>query len=291
LFFAAQAQRTLAERRYKDSVAAVQRAEKLAYMTRLHAVATDSARKQLAPLYTIKAGTAGDSKTWFISKPVERSDMSGEAFFYILSGLLLILGLIRKAFPKYFADLFSLFFRVTFRQQSIRDQLLQNAWPSLLLNILFFFSGGLFLTLLSQYYGWQTTYGFWYSLLFWAGLLLAIYGLKLIAMQALSWLFHLREAGKTYSFVVFLINKVMGVVLLPFIIFLGLGPASWKPVVVTLAFIVLAGLFLYRYTISYPSVKNTVKLNRFHFIIYLWALEIVPLLLIYKGMALQLSKN
>ncbi len=286
-----QAQRTLAERKYRDSVAAVVRADKLAYMTQLHAVASDSAMQKLVPLYTPTAGVAGEPATWFINKPVERPATGKEAFFYILAGLLLVLGLIRGAFPKYFADLFSLFFRVTFRQQSIRDQLLQNTLPSLLLNVLFFFSGGLFLTLLSQYFGWKTTQGFWYSLLFWSGLLLAVYGLKLIVMQSLSWLFHLREAGRTYSFVVFLMNKIIGVLLLPFIVFLGLGPVQWRPVVVTLALIFLAGLFLYRYLISYPSVKNTVKLNRFHFIIYLWALEIVPLLLLYKGLALQLSKT
>ena len=285
------AQRRSPERRYADSVATVLRAEKAGYISQLNTIAGDSARKQMVEIYTPAAGEAGDSKAWFINKPVERKSSGEDVFFYVLAGLLLIIGLIRGAFPKYFADMFSLFFRVTFRQQSIRDQLLQSALPSLLLNLVFFISGGIFLTLLSQYYGWKTTQGFGYSLLFWSGLLLAVYGLKLIVMQSLSWLFHLREAGNTYSFVVFLMNKVMGVLLLPFIILIGLGPVEWRPVIVTLALVSLIGLFLYRYLISYPSVKNTVKLNQFHFIIYLWALEIVPLLLLYKGLALQLSKT
>ena len=285
----AAAQRRDPARRYEDSVAATRRSQTAAYMKALDSMAAGSS-SQAMPLYTTMAGPVANND-WFISKPVQRTSSSKDAFFYLLAALLLGLGFVRVTFPKYFSDLFGLFFRVTFRQQSIRDQLLQNALPSLLLNILFFLSGGLFLTLLSQYYGWAPAQGFWYSFLFWSGLLLVVYGFKLLVMRSLSWLFYLREAGKTYSFIVFLINKIMGVLLLPFIVFLALGPAQWRPVIVTLAIAMLAGLFLYRYLISYPSVRNTVRVNRFHFIIYLWALEIVPLLLIYKGLALQLSKN
>jgi hypothetical protein len=284
------AQRRNPARRYEDSVAAVQRAEKAAYIQRVDSIAGDSIRQHIIPLHVANAGTPAKDEL-FITKPARRTASGQDTFFYIITGLLFILGLIRAGFPKYFSDLFKLFFRVTFRQQSIREQLLQNTWPSLLLNMLFFVSGGLFLTVLSQYYGWALKQGFWYNLLFWSALLAAVYGFKLLVMQSLSWLFHLREAGKTYTFIVFLMNKVIGVLLLPFIVFLGLGPLKWRPVVVTLALVMLAGLFLYRYLISYPSVKATVRLNRFHFIMYLWALEIVPLLLIYKGLALQLSGN
>jgi hypothetical protein len=286
----ASAQRRDPVRRYNDSVAAARRAETAAYMKRLDSLATTTARQSYMPLFTINSGTVAGNE-WFITKPVQVKATGKEPLFYLLALLLLVLGLVRVSFPKYFSDLFGIFFRVTFRQQSIREQLLQNALPSLLLNVIFFFSGGLFLTLLSQYYGWVLPQGFWYNFLFWSVLLVVVYAFKLLVMKSLSWLFHLREAGKTYSFIVFLINKVIGVLLLPFIVFMALGPVEWRPVIVTLSITMLAGLFIYRYLISYPSVKNTVRVNRFHFIIYLWALEIVPLLLIYKGLALQLSKN
>lgn len=286
----ATAQRHDPVRRYQDSAAAAGRAEKAAYIKQLNNIAKDSTGQAFIPLYTTASGPASGNQ-WFITQPVQQVNNGKDIFFYLIALLLLALGFVRVTFPKYFSDLFGLFFRVTFRQQSIRDQLLQNALPSLLLNILFFFSGGLFLTLLSQYYGWVAAQGFWYSFLFWSALLVIVYGFKLLVMRSLSWLFHMREAGKTYSFIVFLVNKVMGVLLLPFIIFMALGPASWRPVMVTLSITVLAGLFVYRYLISYPSIRNTVRVNRFHFIVYLWTLEIVPLLLIYKGLALQLSKN
>lgn len=284
------AQRKNPARRYEDSVAAVIKAEKLAYIKKINSLSTDSFRMKMATPYISKTTPSAEDQ-WLITKPVQQKSSGQNAFFYTLVVLLLSLGLVRVSFPKYFSDLFRLFFRVTLRQQSVREQLSQNKLPSLLLNILFFFSGGLFLTLLSRYYGWMPAQGFWYSLLFWSAILLIIYAFKLIIMKILSWLFHMREAGNTYSFIVFLMNKVAGILLLPFIVFIGLGPANWRPVIVTLSLMMIAGLFLYRYFISYPSVKNTVRLNRFHFIIYLWALEILPLLLIYKGLAIQLSRN
>jgi hypothetical protein len=123
------AQRRNPARRYEDSVAAVQRAEKAAYIQRVDSIAGGSLRQKSLPLYVTNAGAVANNE-WFITKPARRTASGQDAFFYIVAGLLFILGLIRSGFPKYFSDLFKLFFRVTFRQQSIREQLLQNAWPS-----------------------------------------------------------------------------------------------------------------------------------------------------------------
>jgi len=60
-----------------------------------------------------------------------------ELQFYLLVILLLIYGMLKRAFPKYFNDLFRLFFRTTIKQLQVREQLMQTPLPSLLLNIFF----------------------------------------------------------------------------------------------------------------------------------------------------------
>jgi hypothetical protein len=45
---------------------------------------------------------------------------------------------------------------------------------------------------------------------------------------------------------------------------------------------VVGGLFLYRFYLSYVSVYRLVKLQFLHFLLYLAAFEIAPLLLINK---------
>jgi hypothetical protein len=224
---------------------------------------------------------------WLINKPVNRP--STDYIFYILATMILIIGFIRFLFPKYFSDLFGLFFRVTFKQKAIRERLLESTLPSLMLNAMFFISGGFFLHALSGYYKWHTQGNFWTGFAFWTGLLIATYGLKWLMLKTMGWLFQMQETCNTYTFIVFLVNKILGVLLLPVVVLMTLGPNTLHPVLVTIILFLLATLFIYRYIISYPSIKASVRVNQFHFFLYLCAFEIVPLLLIYKGLALQLS--
>jgi len=237
-------------------------------------------------LYTNAAGNTVQDQ-WVISNPVQHT--STDYIFYLLAGLILLLGFVRFMFPKYFSDLFGLFFRVTFKQKAIRERLLESTLPSMLLNALFFVSGGFFLNNISGYYQWQISDSFWYGLTFWTVLLIVIYGLKWLLLKIMGWVFQMQEASSTYTFIVFLVNKVLGVMLLPVVVLMSLGPASLQPVLVTAVLFLLAALFVYRYIISYPSIKAGVRVNQFHFFLYLCAFEIVPLLTIYKGLAMRLS--
>lgn len=76
----------------------------------------------------------------FNTKPVTlpESDLrkinGKELMFYLLVLLLIVFALLKRLFPKYFEDLFRLFFRTTLKQRQIREQLLQMPLPSLMLN-------------------------------------------------------------------------------------------------------------------------------------------------------------
>ena len=50
---------------------------------------------------------------------------SKDSFFYLVVGILFYFALIRIFFEKYFNNLMTLFFRVSLRQQQIREQVLQ----------------------------------------------------------------------------------------------------------------------------------------------------------------------
>lgn len=213
-----------------------------------------------------------------------------DLIFYFLAGLLLTLGLIRLLFSKYFRDLFRIFFQTTFRQKSIREQLLQNKMPSMLLNLFFCVSAGLFLFFVAQYKGWllpdQLIQKTGLCMAFVAGM----YGVKYVGLQIIGWLFGMNEVTDTYLFIVFLINKVIGVMLLPAVILLALGGPGLGPVLVVSALVLLAILFVYRYLIALPLVRNHAGLTGLHFFIYLCAFEVIPVLLVYKLFLFLLSR-
>uniref|UniRef100_UPI00195383FD DUF4271 domain-containing protein n=1 Tax=Citrobacter freundii TaxID=546 RepID=UPI00195383FD len=76
-----------------------------------------------------------------------------DELFYIVLSVVFLLAFIKALFPKYFRNLFLLFFQTSLRQKQTREQLLQNRLASLFINLFFVMSAALFLSLLTQYYG------------------------------------------------------------------------------------------------------------------------------------------
>ena len=206
---------------------------------------------------------------------------SKDELFYLMAGVVFCLAFIRAGFPKYFRNLFLLFFQTSLRQKQTRDQLLQDNFASLLINFLFFISGALYITLLIRYKNW-TPVSFWVLALACLVALLLIYLGKYIFLLFAGWVFNAREAANSYVFLVFLVNKVMGVLLIPFLLLLSFASLEVVNVAVLLSFGVVGLLFLYRYFVSFNAIRSKLRVNLIHFFLYLCAVEVLPLLLIYK---------
>lgn len=205
-----------------------------------------------------------------------------EHLFYSVAGLLLFFALLRNAFARYLQDLFRLFFRSSLKQRQAKEQLMEAYLPSLLLNLLFIFSGALYLNLILKRFHLGLNFPFWLLFLYCAAGLAAVYLVKFITLKICGWIFRVGDATDTYTFIVFTTNKVIGIALLPFLILLAFSSGTVLQVGLTLSFLLIGGLFLYRYFLSYTSVQRQVKLSLFHFLLYLSAFEILPLLLINK---------
>jgi hypothetical protein len=205
-----------------------------------------------------------------------------DTIFYVLVSLLILFALIKNGFYRYIQDLTKIFFRTSVRQRQIREQLLQSPLPSLLLNSFFFFSGGMFLALLLQHFEIGGQYNFWLLYLYCILGLAGVYGIKFIMLKFIGWALQAAEAADAYIFIVFTTNKIIGIVLLPFLVLLAFSFGAVNQAAVMLGITVVAGLFAYRYFLSYVSIHRQIRLSFFHFMIYLFAFEIVPLLLINK---------
>ncbi|HEX7904364.1 MAG TPA: DUF4271 domain-containing protein [Chitinophagaceae bacterium] len=221
------------------------------------------------------------------SKPVSiRSNLKKvegkETLFYVLVGLVLLFALLRNAFPKYFSDLFKLFFRTTLKQRQIREQLMQTPLPSLLFNGFFIVSGGLYADFMLLHFQLIEKEDFWPYFFYCSTGLSCIYLVKFIGLKVLGWIFNLRNAADSYVFIVFIVNKVIGIFLLPFLILLAFVEGTGYTVALVLSWVGVCVLFFYRFILTYAAVRNQVRFNIFHFFLYLCAFEIAPLLLIYK---------
>lgn len=220
-----------------------------------------------------------------------RSFHGKELLFYVIVLLLIIFAFLKRAFPKYFSDLFRLFFRTTLKQRQIRDQLVQMPLPALLLNCFFAISSGLYLAFLLTHYGVKPVDNFWLLMLYCAIGLSVAYLVKFLGLKLSGWLFSMEEAATSYIFIIFIVNKMLGIFLLPFLVLLAFAQGGLYTASLTLSWCFLAGLLIYRVILTYGAIRNEVKVNPFHFFLYILAFEIAPLLLVYKGLLLFFART
>ncbi|HKP31887.1 MAG TPA: DUF4271 domain-containing protein [Chitinophagaceae bacterium] len=217
-----------------------------------------------------------------VRSEIKRTVESNDLMFYVLIGLLFYFALIKTLFSKYVDNLIAIFLRITLKQQQLREQLLQAPLPSLMLNVLFLLSGGFYASLLLEYYKSSFIDNFWLQTAYCVLLLAIIYLGKFIVLKSAGWIFKITRATDTYIFIVFLVNKMLGIILLPFIVLYVFQPPIVRQVLVTLSLMFIIFLFAYRFIFSFRPLKSEIKMNLLHFFIYLCAFEIAPLLLIYK---------
>jgi len=204
-----------------------------------------------------------------------------DILFYLIIGILLLYGIINNLFPQYYPKLFSQFSQSSLRMLQNREQLVQNKVASLVSNLNFILSFSLMSTLLI-FNKHLLPISFWEAYLYVSIFFIALYTGKYICLQLVGMIFNANDLVGTYTFVVFLINKVLGILLIPFILMLAFSTPFYYTIAIVGAAILTILLFLYRYLFSLTSVRNKLHISSFHFFLYLCAFEILPLLILYK---------
>ena len=204
-----------------------------------------------------------------------------DILFYAVIALIFLYSFLIQIAPQYIAKLFSQFSQSSLRMMQNREQLLQNSLASFIMNIGFVVSFSLMTTLvifnahLLPINFWE---GFFYMCLFFLGLYIG----KYICLTIAGYIFNTIELVQTYIFVVFMINKVLGILLIPFIGILAFAKPFLHPFAIWGASLLMVLLLLYRYLFSLTSVRNKLHVSSFHFFLYLCAFEVIPLLILYK---------
>jgi len=215
---------------------------------------------------------------------------SYDVMFYLLLLMLFYFAIVKLFFGKYLGNLLTLFFRASMRQQQLREQVLQSPFPSVLLNNLFVFSGGLYGAFLLRFYHYGNPDMFWVHFLYCTVLLAVLYLLKFLVLKIVGWIFNINRTVDTYLFVVFMTNKIIGIFLLPFLVLISFSGPLFTEIAITLSLIMIGIFYVYRFFGGYATLHKEIKISGLHFILYLCAFEIAPLLLIYKVLLTYLEK-
>ena len=212
--------------------------------------------------------------------------------FYSIAFLFLLLGIFKAFYQRYFETLLRVFLNTTLKQNQLTDQLVQAKLPSLIFNILFVIFGGVYLFTLIEFLGNRKIdlQNFKFEYLFFAIVGVGIcYGAKYILLQFFGWLANAKQEAKSYIFIIFLLNKVLGIfllTLLPLIIFGNTALSSFA-VLCSIVAIVLA--FLLRYYRTFTQLKSKINLSKAHFLLCIICLEALPIAIIFKFCSIILN--
>lgn len=104
---------------------------------------------------------------------------------------------------------------------------------------------------------------------------------KYLLVRGLSYVFNITEQGNDYLHNLFLFNKAIGLVIIPFILIIPYVVEFLELPFTYAAIIIVLGLFVLR-IISGIQIFIQKQFSIFYMILYLCTLEFLPLLLLYK---------
>ncbi len=212
----------------------------------------------------------------------ERNPQGKDELFYVLVGLAALIAFTKAVFPRYFVNMFSLFFQTTYRQKQAVEQLTNNKVSSILLNVVFVGCLATYVSLLLNYKG-LVHINFWLLLAYSLIAITGIYLFKFIFLNFIGWVFNASEALESYTFVVFLSNKIIAILLLPIVFLIAFNDGEIARICLLISYGLLGLSLLYRYFVVMGTLRNELRFHALHFFLYLCAVEILPLLLIYKA--------
>jgi len=206
------------------------------------------------------------------------------ADFYLILFLFIVLGFIRFTDPKYFQSLWQAFKNPSTSSRQLREKLQNASVPNLLMNIFFTMSAAAYVYYVVRNFMPQRSGNIAPSLLLLMliGGMIVIYVGKYAVIKFSGWSFRVESITEHYLFNVFLVNKILAIILLPFIVLLAFAtPVIAQPALIV-SFVLILVLFVNRYLRSWQVFGSFFQYSKFHFFTYLCASELLPLAVLMK---------
>ena len=232
------------------------------------------------PYWVAQADTL-TTRTGLLQPMVERDSKLWIAGILLLS--LIIIGFVRVMFQRYVRTLFKALFNLKLASQLYEEQEMTMPFSAFALNINFLITVSLFIFLLLQQFSLtpvpNAIKGFGIVL----GIVSGLYLLRYLSLKVLYALFPHLEEVNFYNFHFFLLNKVAGIAVLPFLFLMSFSGDLPEMISLYTVSGILALLLLLNYARGILISKKYLQNDVFHFFLYICTLEIVPSIVVYKS--------
>ncbi len=215
----------------------------------------------------------------FISK---RNPPRLEWMFYSFALLFLFLSMINAFFGNYLQKVFRVFANQGFVYRQAKDQMTQAPLAAFLMNLLFVLSGTMFV-----FFGLEGNRLFtgierWQSMGLILVFLAIVYASKYVFLHFMGWVFNLKEPFDGYVFIIFLNNKISGILMLFASLVMAFAEPGSSFSIFTLTLFLLGLIFLIRFIRGFQVFSRQARLSVFNFLIAVISLEILPSAVVLK---------
>ncbi len=200
--------------------------------------------------------------------------------FFVLFFLAALITLVKTQYDREFKEVF-----YVFKNNSITQQLYREATatgvriPYILLNINFIVIISLWLFLVLKQSSFLESFDDLIILTSLTAIITLIVFVRNLLLNIFSWLFFSGKQIGLFNFTELQILRCTGLILYPFTLFICYTPEPLNRIIFILSIIILFSFFLFRYLRGFEISREFFIKNIFHFLIYICALEIVPLLI------------
>ncbi len=196
---------------------------------------------------------------------------------------------LRTYYNKYFVQIVSAFFNNNLTNQIVRDENILVQRASVLLNIVFNLVAAMFLYFISLHYNWSLggmSTGF-NRYIFFTLLVSTAYTLKFLVLKICGYLFQLNHEMSAYLFNTFLINNVLGIILIPMAALLAFSATVNTQWVIWFSLCLVVAGFIYRIIRGLSVGISSPVFSLYYLFLYLCTLEFAPLLVLIKILKLK----
>ncbi len=217
----------------------------------------------------------------FASKGSKDTQHTQWLIFFLL-GMLSFMAMLLAIYPKDVRLTFQAFLSSSANKNVQREQAGFLKIESLSNYLLFVASMGTFLFLAVDLLQPDNPFNSFGMLLLFIMGVACIYVLKHLQLKVLSVILPCEQEIETYNFVVFNTNKALGFILLPLLFLVAYVPSSAQLTAFYASVILLGLIYIYRTLKGLAAAASLILFRKFHFIVYLCAVEIAPILILLK---------
>jgi len=218
------------------------------------------------------------------SNPVPVMHRTSDWFTVILVFVVIAFTWIRVFYFKIFRQLFAAFFSNSISNQVVRDENILIQRASILMSFVFYLTASLFIYQVSEYFNWDYPFlgdGFLRFLV--VSLLVAFaYSFKMVLLKGLGEVFELDRPVASYIFNIFLINNMLGLILIPVIVTIAFVVTYSTGIIIYAGVALVIIAFIYRLVRAFSIWVTLPGVSIFYLILYFCTLEIAPLLILVK---------